>query len=136
MYRVIQTLKVLEDNLYQQRGYCLYIALLGLRDNSYSTIRHLKKSYAPNTWKGKLYGWNHFADFLTEEEGMFQYFDTPKGLEILMINFLEWCVWENNGNTKEVGEVTLREGLDVEEESSVPIIPEKTKIAQNQQYYL
>jgi hypothetical protein len=47
---------------------------------------------------------------------MFQYFDTPKRLEILIINFLEWCVWENSGNAKEVGEIILREGLILEEE--------------------
>jgi hypothetical protein len=34
MYRVIQMLKSLEERLYYQRGYCLYVALLGLRDNS------------------------------------------------------------------------------------------------------
>jgi hypothetical protein len=84
-------LKTLEERLYYQRGYCLYVALLGLRDNSSTTIRHLKNPYAPSTWKGKLYGWNHFVDFLTEK-GMFQYFDTPKGLEILVIHFLEWCI--------------------------------------------
>jgi hypothetical protein len=56
----------------------------------------LKNAYAPTTWKDKIYKWNHFVDFLTEEEGMYQYFDTLKGLEILMIHFLEWCVWENN----------------------------------------
>jgi hypothetical protein len=102
MFRVIQMLKTLEERLYYQRGYCLYVVLLGLRDNSLSTIQHFKGSYGPSTWKGKLYGWNHFVDFLIEEEGMFQYFDTPKGLEILIINFLEWCVWENSVNTKEV----------------------------------
>jgi hypothetical protein len=58
---------------------------------------------------------------------MFQYFDTPKGLEILIINFLEWCVWENSGNTKEVGEIILREDLNIEEDSSVQIIPKKNK---------
>jgi hypothetical protein len=65
------------------------------------------------------------VDFLTEEEGMFQYFDTPKGLEILIINFLEWCVWENSVNTKEVGEIILREGLIIEEDSNTSIISEK-----------
>jgi integrase len=116
----------LEERLYYQRGYCLYIALLGLRDNS-STIRHLKNSYAPSTWKGKLYGWNHFVDFLTEEEGMFQYFDTSKGLEILVIHFLEWCVWENNINSEEIGKVILKEGLVLEEETNETIILDKEK---------
>jgi hypothetical protein len=49
MFRVIQMLKTLEEKLYYQRGYCLYIALLGLRDNSLSTIQHLKGSYTPST---------------------------------------------------------------------------------------
>jgi hypothetical protein len=89
MYRVIQMLKTSEGSLYHQRSYCLYIALLGLRENSYSTIQDLRGAYAPSTWKGKLYGWNHFVDFLTEEDGMFQFFDTPKGLELLVIHFLE-----------------------------------------------
>jgi uncharacterized protein YheU (UPF0270 family) len=71
IFRVIQMLKTLEERLYYQRGYCLYVALFDLRDNSSTTIQHLKKSYVPSTWKGKLYGWNHFVDFLTEEEGMF-----------------------------------------------------------------
>jgi hypothetical protein len=127
MYRVIQMLKNLGENLYHQRDYCLYVALLGLRDNSYSTIRHLKRFYACSTWKGKLYEWNHFVDFLTEEEGRFQYFDTPKGLEILIINFLEWCVWENSTNTKEVGEIILMEGLILDGESNLSIIPEKDR---------
>jgi hypothetical protein len=129
MYRIIQILKTLGENLYHQRGYCLYIALLGLRENSYSIIQHLKGSYAPSTWKGKLYSWNHFVDFLTEEEGMFQYFDTPKGLEILVIHFLEWCVWENNDNTEEVGKVILKEGWNLDEETNLSIILEKDKIS-------
>jgi hypothetical protein len=127
MYRVIQMLKTLGDRLYYQRGYCLYIVLLGLRENSHSTIEHLKGAYAPSTWKGKLYCWNHFVDFLTEEEGMFQYFDTPKELEVLVIHFLEWYVWENNDNTKEIGEVILKEGLVLEEDSNLSIISEKDK---------
>jgi hypothetical protein len=102
------------------------VALLGLRDNSLSTIQHLKGSYAPSTWKGKLYCWKHLVDFLTEEEGMFQYFDTPKGLEVLIIHFLEWCVWENNSNT-EVGKVISKEGLVLEEETNVSIISEKDR---------
>jgi hypothetical protein len=78
MYRVIQMLKTLGDRLYYQRGYCLYIALLCLRENSLSTIQHLKGSYAPSTWKGKFYGWNHFVDFLTEEEKCFSILILPK----------------------------------------------------------
>jgi hypothetical protein len=53
MCRVIQMLKTLEERLYYQKGYCLYIALLGLTDNSNSTIQHLKGAYAPSTWKGE-----------------------------------------------------------------------------------
>jgi hypothetical protein len=65
--------------------------------------------------------------FLTEEEGMFQYFDTPKGLEVLVIHFLEWWVWENNNSTEEVGKVILKEGLVLEEETNVSIISEKDR---------
>jgi hypothetical protein len=50
---------------------------------------------------------------------MFQYFDTPKGLEILVIHFLEWCVWETNNNTQEIGKVILKEGLVLEEETNL-----------------
>jgi hypothetical protein len=67
------------------------------------------------------------VDFLIEEEGMFQYFDMPKELEILVINFLEWCVWENNNNTMEVGEIILKEGLILDDESNLAVIPEKDR---------
>jgi hypothetical protein len=63
------------------------VALLGLRDNLSTNIQHLKKAFALATWKGKIYGWNNFVDFLTEEEGMYQYSDTLKGLEVLTIHF-------------------------------------------------
>jgi hypothetical protein len=66
------------------------------------------------------------VDFLTEEEGMFQYFDTPKGLEVLIIHFLEWCIWENN-NTEAVGKVILKEGSVLDEETNLSITPEKDK---------
>jgi hypothetical protein len=80
----------------------------------------LKRSYAPSTWKGKIYGWNHFVDFLTEKE-------SPKGLEVLVIHFLEWWVWENNEASEEIGKVILRDGIGIEEETNLSIIPEKDR---------
>jgi site-specific recombinase XerD len=127
IFRVIQMLKALRDKLYFQGGYCLYVALFRLTENSPTTIQHLKASYAPSTWKGKIYGWNHFVDFLTEEERMYQYFDTPKGLEILVIHFLEWCIWENNETSEEIGKVILRDGIGLEEETNSSVIPEKDR---------
>jgi hypothetical protein len=58
---------------------------------------------------------------------MFQYFDTPKGLEVLVIHFLEWCIWENNNNTEEVGKVILKEGLVLKEKTNESIISVRDK---------
>lgn len=73
-------LEKLPENLYRIRGYCLLVGLLGVMGNAISVVKEVQASWQETAWKSKLYGWNHFVDFLIEEKGLKKHFDSPMGL--------------------------------------------------------
>jgi hypothetical protein len=103
MFNFINKLGKLPPGVFENRGFCLYIGLLGIAGYSSKNAKTFAGAWAISTLKGKIYGWNHFVDFLLETEGVEELFDTEQGIRTLILEFLDWCVEDKELETAVIG---------------------------------
>jgi hypothetical protein len=61
--------------------------------------------------KSKIYDWNHFVDFLVENEsGGYKMFNHPNGLVKILLDFLQWCKNEAVNTTINTEKKMIKEG--------------------------
>jgi hypothetical protein len=120
MHNFIQKLGALQPSLFKIRGFCLFIGLLGIAGFTSKNAKLFSEAWAQSTLKGKIYGWNHFVDFLIETEGIEEYFDTEKGIRTMILEFLDWCMDEHELETAEVGrEIEVEDKDAIKEEGAI-----------------
>jgi predicted transcriptional regulator len=97
-YHVFRSLCDLLNNspLPGKRGLCLAIALLTLRGRQPELIHAmLQGQYSVSTFKNYCFGWDKFANFLTDEEYITSC-DTPERIINLYVDFTIWLQADDN----------------------------------------
>jgi hypothetical protein len=136
MVGIFQTLRNLQgSDEKMKRGFHFYCELLTARGLSMAAVNNLINAWNQATWKGKIYGYNHFVDFLLEESGMEENFDSELGLQTLMMEFLDWCVLEREEETNNVGIRMEAEGMQIDKEDEENKRRKRARIAQSRRCY-